>query len=104
MSVHAASAPYIIKSIGRVSGDIGTSPVWGLTVLFMIIPPTPENAMVIVSLIIWTMTIPVTIAYVFLAVSRGWKGGGAIMLPGFRNTDRYTYTRKLLSRALLQTH
>jgi hypothetical protein len=44
--------------------------------------------MVIIFLIIWTMTIPVIIAYVFLAVSHGWKGGGAIMLPGFRNTDR----------------
>ena len=71
----------IVKSIGLVFGDIGTSPIYALTAIFLIIPPTPDNIMGILSLVIWTLTILVTIEYTFLAMNLGKKGeGGTIVL------------------------
>jgi KUP system potassium uptake protein len=71
----------VVKAMGLVFGDIGTSPIYALTAIFLLIPPTPENVMGILSLIIWTMTIIVTVEYTFLAMSLGKKGeGGTIVL------------------------
>jgi len=73
--------PGIVKSMGLVFGDIGTSPIYTLTAIFLLIPPTPENIMGILSLIIWTLTILVTVQYTFLAMHLGKKGeGGTIVL------------------------
>jgi KUP system potassium uptake protein len=75
------SVPEIVKSMGLVFGDIGTSPIYALTAIFLLIPPTPENVMGILSLIIWTLTILVTVEYTFLAMHIGKKGeGGTIVL------------------------
>jgi KUP system potassium uptake protein len=71
----------IVKSMGLVFGDIGTSPIYTLTAIFLLIPPSPENIMGILSLIIWTLTILVTIEYTYLAMHLGKKGeGGTIVL------------------------
>ena len=71
----------IVKSMGLVFGDIGTSPIYTLTAIFLLIPPTPQNIMGILSLIIWTLTILVTVQYTFLAMHLGKKGeGGTIVL------------------------
>ncbi|HVP95793.1 KUP/HAK/KT family potassium transporter [Methanoregula sp.] len=73
--------PGIVKSMGLVFGDIGTSPIYTLTAIFLLIPPTPQNVMGILSLIFWTLTILVTIQYTFLAMHLGKKGeGGTIVL------------------------
>ena len=71
----------IVKSMGLVFGDIGTSPIYALTAIFLLIPPTPQNVMGILSLIIWTLTILVTVEYTYLAMHIGKKGeGGTIVL------------------------
>lgn len=71
----------VVKSMGLVFGDIGTSPIYALTAIFFLIPPTPANVLGILSLIIWTLTILVTVEYTFLAMSLGTKGeGGTIVL------------------------
>src|SRR5512136_1117335 len=71
----------IIKSMGLVFGDIGTSPIYTLTAIFLLIPPTQENIMGILSLIFWTLTILVTVEYTYLAMHLGKKGeGGTIVL------------------------
>lgn len=71
----------IIKSLGLVFGDIGTSPIYTLTVIFLTLQPTLENIMGVVSLVFWTMTILVTIEYAWLAMSLGKGGeGGTIVL------------------------
>ena len=71
----------IVKSMGLVFGDIGTSPIYTLTAIFLLIPPTPSNIMGILSLIIWTLTILVTVQYTYLAMHLGKKGeGGTIVL------------------------
>jgi KUP system potassium uptake protein len=71
----------IVKSMGLVFGDIGTSPIYTLTAIFLLIPPTASNIMGILSLILWTLTILVTVQYTYLAMHLGKKGeGGTIVL------------------------
>jgi len=78
---HNFGMPGIVKSMGLVFGDIGTSPIYTLTAIFLLIPPTQENVMGILSLIFWTLTILVTVQYTFLAMHLGKKGeGGTIVL------------------------
>jgi KUP system potassium uptake protein len=67
--------------MGLVFGDIGTSPIYALTAIFFLIPPTPQNILGILSLIIWTLTMLVTVQYTYLAMHLGKKGeGGTIVL------------------------
>jgi KUP system potassium uptake protein len=67
--------------MGLVFGDIGTSPIYTLTAIFLLIPPTPSNILGILSLIIWTLIIIVTLEYSYLAMHLGNKGeGGTIVL------------------------
>jgi len=81
MIKNSLSVSGIVKSMGLVFGDIGTSPIYTLTAIFLLIPPTPENIMGILSLIVWTLTILVTVQYTFLAMHLGKKGeGGTIVL------------------------
>ena len=71
----------IVKALGLVFGDIGTSPIYTLTVVFVMTKPTVANVYGILSLIFWTMTILVTAEYAWLAMSLGRKGqGGEIVL------------------------
>ncbi len=71
----------IIKSMGLVFGDIGTSPIYTLTVIFALTKPTQENVFGIISLIVWTLMILVNIEYALLAMSLSRKGeGGTIVL------------------------
>ncbi len=71
----------IIKSLGLVFGDIGTSPIYTLTVIFLLTEHTVANVLGILSLIIWTLIIIVTVEYAWLAMSLGQKGeGGTIVL------------------------
>jgi KUP system potassium uptake protein len=73
----------IIKSLGLVFGDIGTSPIYTLTVIFLLLKPTTDNVIGVLSLVVWTLIILVTIEYAWLAMSLGEKGeGGTIVLRG----------------------
>ncbi len=73
--------PGVVKSMGLVFGDIGTSPIYALTAIFLIISPTVDNIMGMLSIIIWTMTTLVTVQYTYLAMHLGKKGeGGTIVL------------------------
>ncbi len=71
----------IVKSMGMVFGDIGTSPIYTLTIVFALTKPTRDNVFGILSLVFWTVTILVTVQYAWLAMSLGRKGqGGEIVL------------------------
>ena len=71
----------ITKALGLVFGDIGTSPIYTVTVVFLLLKPTPENIMGVMSLIIWTMTLLVSLQYVILAMRLSRRGeGGTIVL------------------------
>ncbi len=70
-----------IKSMGLVFGDIGTSPIYTLPVIFLLTKPTEASVIGILSLIIWTLIIIVTMEYIWLAMSLSKKGeGGTIVL------------------------
>ena len=85
----------VVRSLGLVFGDIGTSPIYTLTVIFLLTPRTEENVMGVLSLVIWTLTTLVSVEYAWLAMSLGEKGEGgeivlrSILLP-FLKTGRQT--------------
>jgi KUP system potassium uptake protein len=71
----------IVKSMGLVFGDVGTSPIYTLTVIFALTEPTPANVFGILSLVFWTMTLLVTGQYAWLAMNLAKRGqGGEIVL------------------------
>lgn len=71
----------IVKAMGLVFGDIGTSPIYTLSVIMTLTRPTPEHIHGILSLIIWTLTILVSVEYAWLAMSLSRNGeGGTIVL------------------------
>jgi KUP system potassium uptake protein len=71
----------IVKSMGLVFGDIGTSPIYTLTVIFALTKPTQDNVLGILSLVVWTLIILVSMEYAWLAMHLGRKGeGGTIVL------------------------
>ena len=81
MGETGTSSSKIIKSLGLVFGDIGTSPIYtvGAILLFMI--PSTFNIFGLLSLITWTLFIIITIQYIWLAMSLSDKGeGGTIVL------------------------
>lgn len=71
----------IIKSLGIVFGDIGTSPIYTLTIVFLLTKPTEANVLGVLSLALWTIITHVTIEYAWLAMSLSKKGeGGTVVL------------------------
>jgi KUP system potassium uptake protein len=70
----------ILKAMGLVFGDIGTSPIYTITVVLALTEPTYEHMMGILSLIFWTLIILVTVEYAWLAISLSIKGEGGIIV------------------------
>ncbi|MGB5529490.1 MAG: KUP/HAK/KT family potassium transporter [Ignavibacteriaceae bacterium] len=77
---HTASFKEVVRAMGIVFGDIGTSPIYTLTIIFFLISPTPENIMGVLSLVFWTLIIIVTIQYAWLGMSLSIKGEGGIIV------------------------
>jgi KUP system potassium uptake protein len=76
-----SSARGITKALGLVFGDIGTSPIYTLTVVFLILKPTHDNIIGVISLIVWTMVTLVTVQYAWIAMNLSSRGeGGTIVL------------------------
>ena len=69
-----------IKAMGLVFGDIGTSPIYTLTVIFTLTSPTIQNVMGVLSLIFWALIVLVTVEYSWLAMSLSTKGEGGIIV------------------------
>lgn len=74
------SAKEVVRAMGIVFGDIGTSPIYTLTIIFFIISPTQENIIGVLSLIFWTLIIIVTIQYAWLGMSLSIKGEGGVIV------------------------
>ncbi|MDD4136862.1 MAG: KUP/HAK/KT family potassium transporter [Methanoregula sp.] len=77
----------IVKSLGLVFGDIGTSPIYtmGAVMLFMI--PSSFNIFGLLSLVTWTLITIITVQYIWLAMSLSDKGeGGTIVLKNILDT------------------
>ncbi len=70
-----------ITALGVVFGDIGTSPLYALNQSFLLsaergLLPTQENVYGILSLILWSLTLIVTIKYVVFVMRADNKGEG----------------------------
>ena len=70
----------IVQSLGLVFGDIGTSPIYTLTVIFLLTRKTEENVIGVLSLIVWTLILLVTVKYAWLAMGLGKRGEGGIIV------------------------
>jgi len=87
MPVSGNSHSRVIKSLGLVFGDIGTSPIYTIGAILFFLLPTVDNVLGIISLVIWTLFTIITVQYVWLAMSLGTKGeGGTIVLRGILST------------------
>lgn len=69
-----------LKAVGLVFGDIGTSPIYTLSVVFTLLQPDPAHILGVLSLIFWTLIILVTVEYWWLAMSLSVKGEGGIVV------------------------
>ena len=71
----------IVRALGLVFGDIGTSPIYTMTVVFIILNASRENILGVVSLIIWTLVSMVSVQYAWIAMNLSSRGeGGTIVL------------------------
>ncbi|HEY6000202.1 MAG TPA: KUP/HAK/KT family potassium transporter [bacterium] len=71
----------VLRSLGLVFGDIGTSPIYTLTVVVALTVPTEAHILGVLSLIVWTLILLVTVEYAWLAMSLSVRGeGGTIVL------------------------
>ena len=46
----------VIKALGVVFGDIGTSPIYTFAIVMALVSPTFENINAMLSFVFWTMT------------------------------------------------
>ena len=81
MSEQKVTPKNIIQAMGLVFGDIGTSPIYTLTVIFLTVQVTKANIIGVLSLIIWSLLLIITVQYTWLAMSLSKRGeGGTIVL------------------------
>nr|WP_319376532.1 KUP/HAK/KT family potassium transporter [uncultured Methanoregula sp.] len=76
-----ATPSRIVKSLGLVFGDIGTSPIYTVGAILLFLLPTSFNIFGLLSLVTWTLFTIITVQYIWLAMSLSDKGeGGTIVL------------------------
>jgi len=76
-----ASPKQVIRALGLVFGDIGTSPIYTFAVVLLAVRPTPQAVLGIISLIIWTLFLIVSLQYAWLAMGLADEGeGGPVVL------------------------
>lgn len=73
--------PLIFAALGVVFGDIGTSPLYAMREAFNHggLAPSAENILGILSLVIWTMTLIVSLKYLLLVLRADNKGEGGVL-------------------------
>jgi KUP system potassium uptake protein len=74
--------PLTLTAVGVVYGDIGTSPLYALRECFFgthPVPPTHENVLGVLSLIIYSLVLVISIKYMVLVLRADNKGEGGIL-------------------------
>jgi KUP system potassium uptake protein len=76
-----AVAALTLSALGVVYGDIGTSPLYTLKLVFEggHVPVSADNVLGVLSLIFWTMTIIVSVKYVLLVLRADNHGEGGLI-------------------------
>ena len=75
-------APAALAALGVVFGDIGTSPLYALKACFAHeygLQPTPANVFGVLSLIIWSLTLVVSVKYIVFVMRADNHGEGGIL-------------------------
>jgi KUP system potassium uptake protein len=67
---------YAYQSIGVIYGDIGTSPLYVFSSVFGNNPPSREDTIGVLSLIIWSLLMMVTLKYVVIILHADNEGEG----------------------------
>ena len=99
ISSHATSSrsrllPLTLTALGVVYGDIGTSPLYAMRECFFgshSVPPTHENVLGVLSLIIYALVLVISIKYVVIVMRADNQGEGGILaltalVPGFKGS------------------
>ncbi|MDQ7821352.1 MAG: KUP/HAK/KT family potassium transporter [Candidatus Eremiobacteraeota bacterium] len=70
----------IVKPLGIVFGDIGTSPIYTISALFLFLEPEPYHIRGVLSMIVWSMIIVVYVQYTWLVMNLSIRGEGGIVI------------------------
>ena len=77
----------VLGALGVVFGDIGTSPLYAMQTVFSldggIVEPTRDNALGVVSTIVWAITLIVTVKYVIFVLRADNDGEGGVLSLAF---------------------
>lgn len=83
MNASSRTWPMAVAALGVVYGDLGTSPLYTMQVIFggeyHPVPITPDNILGILSILFWSLMIVVTFKYVLFVMQADNKGEGGIM-------------------------
>ncbi len=90
--------PLALGALGVVYGDIGTSPLYAMDQIFRVAPArAAEDALGAVSLVIWTLTLIVSVKYALLVLRAQNDGeGGVFALYGLLHDRADRRVRMLL--------
>ena len=100
--------PLTLTALGVVYGDIGTSPLYAIRECFFgshAVPPTFENVLGVLSLIIYALVLVISIKYVVIVMRADNQGEGGILaltalVPG-RGAARIGASRLAVGRPIL---
>jgi KUP system potassium uptake protein len=99
-----AFLPLTVTAIGVVYGDIGTSPLYAMRECFFgshSVPPTHENVLGVLSLIIYSLVLVISIKYIAIVMRADNQGEGGILaltaLIPQGNRGRATWTALILT-------
>ncbi len=91
-----------IRAMGAVFGDIGTSPLYALTVVLLLTKPEKHQMIGIASLMVWTLIILATVQYAWFAMNLSIKGeGGTVVLGEIAKSLTKNQKFRRLYRALV---
>lgn len=80
---HGKGVALALSALGVVFGDIGTSPLYAMQTVFSLgggaVEPTAEDVYGVISMVIWSVTIIVSLKYVALAMRADNDGEGGIL-------------------------
>ena len=105
---HGRLLPVTLTALGVVYGDIGTSPLYAMRECFFgshSVPPTHENVLGVLSLIIYSLLLVISIKYVAIVMRADNQGEGGILaltalVPG-RGTAAGGVARLAVGRPVL---
>src|SRR4030095_8914933 len=74
--------PLTLTALGVVYGDIGTSPLYAIRECFYgshAVPPTHENVLGVLSLIIYSLLLVISVKYVAIVMRADNQGEGGVL-------------------------